>query len=317
MFEPIGSEFLFTDAMNPQVMVEVDGIPAFCPNLNCDYAYVQATELITGQSYDAANNVISITGTGLPTSSTWSMSFGGSPCDPLFVTIITINAFSCTLLQKPYAGPHKAELRVAGGLIPYASGVADINIALSATAVSPSTINPMGGAILSITGSGFPLGNELVSVTFSDGTQCVVLTTSPNLITCKAQAFSTNDGLDRTITITINNVRYLQRRRDLYSVIPVTNSSLTISCMTNIPKVLSINDTNVSPVLKTAISFQLDSNYVDTLFATDLTVFVLAAGYSRQLYVISADDATKSFIVKFNGAPIGTYTFSVFAASSS
>lgn len=40
MFEPVGLEFLYTDAQAPQVLVDVDGLPALCVNLNCDYTYV-------------------------------------------------------------------------------------------------------------------------------------------------------------------------------------------------------------------------------------------------------------------------------------
>jgi hypothetical protein len=48
MFEPVGLEFLYSDAQSPQVLVNVDGLPALCVNLNCDYAYVQAVAEITG-----------------------------------------------------------------------------------------------------------------------------------------------------------------------------------------------------------------------------------------------------------------------------
>lgn len=47
MFEPVGLEFLYSDASSPQVLVNIDGLPAVCPNLNCDYAYVTASALIT------------------------------------------------------------------------------------------------------------------------------------------------------------------------------------------------------------------------------------------------------------------------------
>ena len=43
MFEPIGLEFLYSDAQAPQVLVDVDGLPALCVNLNCDYTYEAAT----------------------------------------------------------------------------------------------------------------------------------------------------------------------------------------------------------------------------------------------------------------------------------
>ena len=82
---------------------------------------------------------------------------------------------------------------------------------------------------------------------------------------------------------------------------------------------MSIDKTNVSPVLKTEIEFQLNNNYADTLNAGDLTVkvFNVAKGYSRILYVMSVNDVDKTFKVKFNGAPVGTYTFSIYANSAS
>ena len=47
MFEPVGLEFMYTDAQKPQVMVKVDGLEALCTDLNCDYAYVESTAVIT------------------------------------------------------------------------------------------------------------------------------------------------------------------------------------------------------------------------------------------------------------------------------
>ena len=47
--------------------------------------------------------------------------------------------------------------------------------------------------------------------------------------------------------------------------------------------------------------------------ATDLSVQILqsSSGYTRDLYVMSVDNSAKTFTVKFNGAPIGSYTFAV------
>lgn len=39
MFEPVGLEFMYTNALAPQVMVKIDGLEALCKNVNCDYAY--------------------------------------------------------------------------------------------------------------------------------------------------------------------------------------------------------------------------------------------------------------------------------------
>jgi hypothetical protein len=40
MFEPVGLEFMRTDALSPQVIVKIDGLEALCTGVNCDYAYV-------------------------------------------------------------------------------------------------------------------------------------------------------------------------------------------------------------------------------------------------------------------------------------
>lgn len=79
MFEPVGMEFLYTDATSPQVLVNIDGLPAVCPNLNCDFAYVQATALITNQAYDINSKVLTVTGTSLPITDL-TVSFGGAKC---------------------------------------------------------------------------------------------------------------------------------------------------------------------------------------------------------------------------------------------
>lgn len=42
------------------------------------------------------------------------------------------------------------------GLIPYQAGVADVSIPLTLTAISPTSVNPLGGALITLTGSGFP-----------------------------------------------------------------------------------------------------------------------------------------------------------------
>lgn len=118
----------------------------------------------------------------------------------------------------------------------------------------------------------------------------------------------------------MQNIRYIQRRRELYSVVPRTNSSLILTPIANIPKIVSIDKLDVSPVLKQSLTFTLNSDYTDTLVAGDLTVKVLNASknYSRDLYVMSVSNtAPKTFTVKFNGAPVSSYTFSVYANSAS
>jgi hypothetical protein len=63
----------------------------------------------------------------------------------------------------------------------------------------------------------------------------------------------------------------------LYTVVPETNDSLSLNTTPNIPKVISIDKPDVSPVLKQTLTFTFDSNFSDTLNAADLRVKVLNA----------------------------------------
>ena len=79
-----------------------------------------------------------------------------------------------------------------------------------------------------------------------------------------------------------------------------------------------MSPSSVSPVLKTNITFTVDSSYTGVLTKEDLTVtFVDSTNSSNIRYsrVISADDANKQFTVIFGGAVSGTYITHVNSAS--
>lgn len=92
--------------------------------------------------------------------------------------------------------------------MPYAAGVPDITIELVVSTVSPSAANALGGDILTITGSGFPIDKKFVTVTFSDTTGCAVKTTTPTQITCEVIKMSDRNGVDRTVNVEVLNPRY-------------------------------------------------------------------------------------------------------------
>jgi len=85
------------------VLVEVDGLPALCVNLNCDYKYVEATPLITAQSYDRSTEELVVDGTSLPTTG-FTLSFGGATCDSTQPSAFTATRITCTLENAPRAG---------------------------------------------------------------------------------------------------------------------------------------------------------------------------------------------------------------------
>lgn len=96
------------------------------------------------------------------------------------------------------------------------------------------------------------------------------------------------------------------------------DSSQTIGQVPALPTVTAVDKTDVSPILKQTLTFTLSSSYTDTLLRTDLAVQLIGAkNYARDLYVMSVDNENKTFTVKFNGAPVGTYTFAVTSTSAS
>jgi len=47
-WQVIPGEYFFTRETTPQVIVNVDEMPALCTGLQCDYQYIQGEALITG-----------------------------------------------------------------------------------------------------------------------------------------------------------------------------------------------------------------------------------------------------------------------------
>lgn len=66
-YAPVPFEFLKTYEEKPQVLVSVDGEPAVCHNMTCDFTYVEAAGEVTAATFDPATKKLVITGTALPT----------------------------------------------------------------------------------------------------------------------------------------------------------------------------------------------------------------------------------------------------------
>ena len=122
-YEAIPMELLVTNSNSPVITASVNGLEVLCPALNCDYAYVAAVGSVTGQSL--SGNVITVTGTGLPTTD-FDIIFGEQSCDTTTITATATTA-SCTLLGFPAAGSWSATVRSASGDIP-STGLVDISV---------------------------------------------------------------------------------------------------------------------------------------------------------------------------------------------
>jgi len=296
MFEPIPLEMLYTAATRPQVLVNVEGMPAACANNNCDYLYVDSTALITSQSL--SGRTLTITGTNLPTSLI-DVRLGDVGCGP--TTADSATSITCTLLKGPAAGTYaQVDVQSADGLVPVdLASVSPIFVPLSGVSVFPSTsLNQAGGDYLTITATGgLPQTEDQMDVIFADGTKCTVTSTSDTEATC------VTDGFDQATIDTVNP----------YSVNVAVNSETDatnqITLSVDVLQVVSLTPNSVSPVLKQDLTITFDPTFPDiTASLADYTVFVTSAsGYKRELNIVSFDNVSKQMVVKFNGAPSDDY----------
>lgn len=97
-YEPIPFEMLRTFETKPQLMVTVDGLPAVCGELQCDFAYINATGNITSFTYDTGSRMLQISGVNLTNSTDGiqNVSFGLTNCS-VDNSSVTNTSLSCVL----------------------------------------------------------------------------------------------------------------------------------------------------------------------------------------------------------------------------
>ncbi len=96
-YEPVPFEFMYTNEVNPQVIVSVDGLEAVCDSLDCGFRYIEPTSNIT--DFSLSGNLLTITGENL-TDTIVSVSFSNVPCTNVVQTGTT--SITCTVI--PVAG---------------------------------------------------------------------------------------------------------------------------------------------------------------------------------------------------------------------
>ena len=132
-------------------MVEVDSLEAVCSSLLCDYNYINVSAVI--QDFSISGNVLTITGTQLPSSADEirSITFAKHDCPILAASESEI---TCTVTQV--AGKWQPEVIDQKGIIPV-TVEKTIDIALVVSSVSPSSnLNLEGGNAIVINGQNFP-----------------------------------------------------------------------------------------------------------------------------------------------------------------
>ena len=135
-FEPVPQEMLVTAATRPQVRVDIDGVPAACRNLNCDYLYVTPAAEVTAIAYDSVNQVLSVTGVNLPTTDLKSLSLGDVVCPSITSNDGSNIVCDMSSADKPTAGSYTTvNLIDSLGRAGHASGIVPIDISLIVTDV--------------------------------------------------------------------------------------------------------------------------------------------------------------------------------------
>lgn len=155
--------------------------------MNCDFAYVAPTGLVTSQALDGST--LTLTGTDLPTADL-QIDFAETTCD---VSTITSDGstVTCTLAEIPAAGSWIANLVDTYGAIPNDAALVAIDTIVTVSALNPNfDINENGGGVVTLTGEGFSkiLANNVI--TLDDGTACTPQTASTTELTCIMSAFT-------------------------------------------------------------------------------------------------------------------------------
>lgn len=156
-YEPIPFEMLKTYETEPQVIVSVDGLPAVCHNLTCNFTYVDAAGSVTGFTYDTTTRRLALAGTDFPTnvSDIRSIEFAKTSC-VLDSATLTATALECTLQGEPTCGSHEPILTSMLGVIPN-SGLTPLAVQCTISGLAPAgAINLLGGDNLTISGTNLP-----------------------------------------------------------------------------------------------------------------------------------------------------------------
>ena len=164
LYEPIPFELLRTVEDKPQLIVEVDGLPAVCHGLACDFSFVEAVGVITSFTFTEATSLLTVVGTNLTTNMTeiQNLTFAHAAC-VIDEATLTATGFQCTLDRAPTCGSYAPELITIHGKIPVevpgGANTTTIQCTITSVAVASSSndLNWLGSDSVVLTGTNFPL----------------------------------------------------------------------------------------------------------------------------------------------------------------
>lgn len=251
-----------------------------------------------------------LTGTNFPGNATEidSVTFAKTDCvvDPATVTNTSVE---CTLAHEPTCGSFSPVFVRNLGLIPVASGVAEVTVTCTMTTATPNQdLNLLGGDTIDIVGTFLPmeLAKSSVDIKFNDNknTPCVPMQSQSHHMKCETGAFDLTTAPGTTVTpvVTINGQT-------------ITND-LTFTLRNEVKSSTGLTPNSASPVLKTPIDVQLETSFPYELKKEDLQMWVYRTKednttLTKQVNVVSVNDTAKSFKVMFGGAESAVFNVKI------
>lgn len=128
LFYPIPFEMLETYEEKPQMLVEIDHMPAVCHSMDCGFTHIPAVGMITG--FTVAGSRLTVTGTDLPdnTSKIQSITFAQSTCTPEATDAegtLSGTEIVCNLDRATVCGNWKPKVTTFLGDVPHQDDLAD------------------------------------------------------------------------------------------------------------------------------------------------------------------------------------------------
>ena len=282
-------------------------MPILCKSTHCSYTYSDLASLITG--FTASGTTVTIDGTDLPLEADITgVSIARQACT---ISSSTANQIICELVNPLTAGEWLPEVLTAEGLVAIDPTILKYLESLEVNTLSQDIFYEEGGEILTIDGKGFPCDlntDDEVSVTFSDGTKCVITSSSCTQLQCKVEEFVTEvvrrqlqTSIQLTLNVSVND--------------EISESDVTLEAARL--KLESVTPSSVSPIIAQLLTLELSDSYDSTDMELD-TFYVGLVGLKpdqarpngdmvRWLNVVDFDKAAKTITVKYGGAYSGKY----------
>lgn len=287
----IPAQFVRSYEEKAQVIVTSNGLTSACPIENsCDITFITDVGEITNWSVDEYNQFITFTGTGLPYDTLTYVDVGTfRRCEIDSDLTATETTFGCDL-KKLIAGTHTLRAQTTTGAIANADGLADFDLDIVISSVSPTTIYSTGGQVMTIVGNYFPWSLfeaqslEDWSVSFTGDFECKVTSVTQTKIVCISP-----EGLTGTPQITVSFNGKSTTYATTFTLNDVTQEVTGIDK----PSICAVQKQNV--VITVSDTPSSDPN--------DYRAIIIANDYEIFMRVNSVDTDAKTLTARFPGTP--------------